>query len=179
MRRLFACAGLLVTAFMQLSVMPQTRAATAQQYAMVALTGQQTHWKMTVLRINQLDRFPGIAFGGYAIRKFYVIVARLSNSGQHAANLADDLTLVLKVMPPHFTQYTPGWTLVKQAPPFTQMEQAAAKMYGGAVPWKVTRPGATTTYTYLIGTSREDSHYGLYHFDPVARNYRLLFPTGF
>jgi hypothetical protein len=103
----------------------------------------------------------------------------MRNLGVHPADLAHDLMLVLKVMPPHFTYYTPGWTLVDQAPPLPAMEQAAAQLYGGVLPTTITHPGATTTYSYLIATNRGDSYYGLYQFDPIKGTYTLLFPTGY
>jgi hypothetical protein len=134
---------------------------------------------MTVLNIHHVDRFPGFSSVRYTTFEYFVLTIRLTNTGQRPSSLKDDLTLVLRVMPPHFAYFTPGWTLVTQKSWWGPLEKAAAQKFGGVLPGTITRPGMSTIYSYLIGAERGDSHYGLYQFDPVTRRYRLLFPTGF
>ena len=154
------------------------RAAPSPRYPTVTLDGTKTSWRMAVQRIVSIDRFPGIAYNEYSIRRFFALRIRMTNVGTKPADLADDVVLVLRVMPPHLTYYTPGWTLVSQMQSYPTMEKAAAKTYGGVLPFVVTRPSQTMTYSYLIATNRGDSHYGLYQFT-LKKGLVLLFPTPF
>ncbi len=138
----------------------------------VAVKGRKTTWQVSLLGIRSMYRIPGTSWVGYKSNfyRFFVLTLRLTNTGDRTLAPADDLVLALKVSPPsipHQAGYAAGFTILDRTDKvLVGMMRTAARTYGGAVPWTAARPGQSTTYCYVIGTNRGDSHYGLYNILP-------------
>jgi hypothetical protein len=113
---------------------------------------------------------------------FYVISLRASNEGRRPTSVFDDLGLALKILPGYQTGIsigsTSGWTTLARNSDFDRIYAAAAHDFGGVVPWQTTRPSQTTSYVYIIGARRGESHYGLYNI-LQGRESVLLLDTGY
>jgi len=151
--------------------------------AVVAVEGKKTTWQVSLLGIRSMYQIPGTTWRGYRSNfyRFFVLTLRLANTGGQAVAPADDLTLMMKVRPPylpHQMGYSAGFTLPDRTDKaLVAMVQTAARTYGGVVPWTIAKPGQSLIYSYLIGTNRGDSHYGLYNFR-VRKAPVYLFDTG-
>ncbi len=186
-RRLALAALPAVVAFAALPVPARVIAATVHRIAAatpaVAVEGKKTTWQVSLLGIRSMYQIPGTSWRGYRSNfyRFFVLTLRIANTGGQAVAPADDLTLMMKVRPPylpHQMGYSAGFTLPDRTDKaLVAMVQTAARTYGGVVPWTVARPGQSLTYSYLIGTNRGDSHYGLYNFR-VRKAPQYLFDTG-
>jgi hypothetical protein len=98
--------------------------------------------------------------------RFFVFKLALTNIWAHVADPYTDLTLTMIVKPGYVTDYPAGWTWPDREPVFDAIQRAAAKQFGGALPWSATAPSQTTIYTAVIIMLRAESHYGLYNFIP-------------
>jgi len=149
----------------------------------VAVEGKKTTWQVSLLSIRSMYQIPGTTWRGYKgnFYRFFVLTLRLANTGGQAVAPADDLTLMMKVRPPyqpHQSGYSAGFTISDRTDKgLVVLMQAAARTYGGVLPWTVAQPGQSLTYSYLIGTNRGDSHYGLYNFR-VRKAPQYLSDTG-
>ena len=156
---------------------------TAAATPAVAVEGKKTTWQVSLLSIRSMYQVPGTTWRGYRSNfyRFFVLTLRLANTGSLALAPADDLTLTLKVRPPylpHQMGYSAGFTIPDRTDKaLVAMVQTAARTYGGVAPWTVAQSGQSLTYSYLIGTNRGDSHYGLYNFR-VRKAPQYLFDTG-
>ncbi len=156
---------------------------TAAATPAVAVEGKKTTWQVSLLGIRSMYQIPGTTWRGYRSNfyRFFVLTLRIANTGSVALAPADDLTLMMKVRPPflpHQMGYSAGFTLPDRTDKgLVPLMQAAARIYGGVLPWTVVNPGQSLTYSYLIGTNRGDSHYGLYNFR-VRKAPQYLFDTG-
>ncbi len=149
----------------------------------VAVEGKKTTWQVSLLGIRSMYQIPGTTWRGYRSNfyRFFVLTLRIANTGGVALAPADDLTLMMKVQPPyqpHQSGYSAGFTISDRTDKgLVSLMQAASHIYGGVLPWTVAKPGQSLTYSYLIGTNRGDSHYGLYNFR-VRKAPQYLFDTG-
>jgi len=156
---------------------------TAAATPAVAVEGKKTTWQVGLLSIRSMYQIPGTTWRGYKSNfyRFFVLTLRLANTGSQALAPADDLTLMMKVRPPylpHQMGYSAGFTISDRTDKgLVALMQTAARTYGGVLPWTVARPGQSLIYSYLIGTNRGDSHYGLYNFR-VRKTPQYLFDTG-
>lgn len=144
-----------------------------QAHPSAAVDGISARWHVTLANLREMARIPHAAWSGYANNlHFYVVTFRFTNTGTHAAAPYADLDLVMRM------DGTPGWRpLDRRIPVFSTMTQAAARAFGGALPWTTTAPGHTTLYCYVFGVRRGESHYGLYTYSPT-KGYVFLFPMG-
>ncbi len=176
-RRVFfatACSLLLISA-----TAPRPAAATAARIA--TINGQTTQWNLSLLRIRSMNRIPHSTWTGYNTAfkyRLFVLTVRLNNTGRRAANPYNDVTLTLKVLPNYPTAYPSGFTSVPHNADTADMYQAAARQYGGLLPWQATQPGRTSVYCYVIGANRGEAHYGLYSF-ASGKGMTFLQDTGF
>lgn len=157
------------------------RGIQSAQVASIAVKGETTTWRLSLLRIGSTLRIPHVNWvRGYRANyyRFFILSVQLTNTGSHMADPFDDLVLTLKVKPPYPTKFTPGWTSLSRKGIFVAMYNEVVHDYGGAYPWQTAKPGSTIVYTYLIATNRGDSHYGLYNAPPY-KSYVFLTNTGF
>jgi hypothetical protein len=115
----------------------------------------------------------------YAAKVFHIFVltVRLQNTGSLAAAPYTDLTLNMRVIPPHPAHYPAGWTPLPRDPIGESLQRGAVRQFGGALPWVTTAPGATTTYCIVIAARPGDTGYGLYNYSH-NNGYVFLLNTG-
>jgi len=181
-------ATLLPASFAAVILLPIVATASTTRVASpaVAVKGLTTAWQLSLDHIRQLDQIPHVYWKANRTHfyQIYVLTLTLKNTGERPADPFDDLMLTLKVTQPKYAvntaSYTAGFTQPQRIDSFPAMYTEAAKLYGGTVPWSVTKPGATTVYTYIISTSRGNTHYGLYNFyyKPPTIGYVFLLNTG-
>jgi hypothetical protein len=109
--------------------------------------------------------------------RIFVLTVRLANTGSQAAAPYADLTLNMRVIPPHPAHYLAGWTPLPRDPIGESLQRGAARQFGGALPWVTTAPGATTTYCIVIAVKPGDTGYGLYNYSH-NNGYVFLLNTG-
>jgi hypothetical protein len=170
-------AALIIAAALCVSVLPH--AANATSWPTVKVNGQVTSWRLTLLDLRKMDRIPNTTWKGYGkhIFTFWVLTLRMTNLGHRDASIQGDLSLTLRVLPKYRTYLTPGWTGLDRSSTSDALTEGAAKDFGGALPWSVTRPDTTTTYCLVIGARPGESHYGIYN-ATFTTGYTLLFDTG-
>ncbi len=137
-----------------------------------ALTdGVTSRWQVSIRHIHIVNVIPGTKWTNSV---FHFVVAEISatNLGRQSADLYDDVDLVIRA--PNKVGWRP---LDRTQPSFAAMARAAVTHYGGTIPWQATKPGHTTTYTYVFGALRTQVHFGLYRFD-ASRGYIFLLDTG-
>jgi hypothetical protein len=155
----------------------------ARTWPVVSVLGQATTWKLSLLNLRKVDRIPGTQWRAYTSHEwaFWVLTLKMTNTGKKTAEIADDLGLTLKANAASLAKlgYTsPGWTAVdRKSKVLGGFIPAAAKAYGGVVPWVMTQPGKTTIYCYLIGARSQESHMGLFNSLPYKPQV-FLFDTG-
>jgi hypothetical protein len=161
--------------------MPAATSAAGQHWPTVNVKGNTTTWTLRLVSLRSMNRIPNTTWKNYAMNmwKFWVLQLSMTNTGQRAASLSDDLDITLRILPQYQTNPpSPGWAQVlPNDKGLRPLILAAAREFGGALSWQVTQPGHTTLYSYLIGSRRGESHYGLYNATP--KGFIFLFDTGY
>jgi len=156
-------------------------AGSTQRWPTVSVQGNTTNWKLQLVSMQTMYRIPHTTWANYAsnLWEFWVLKLNMTDIGPHAASLSTDLNITLAQLPKYQSSILPtGWTQVSPTDQgLRPLIQAAAQQFGGALSWQVTQPGHTTLYSYLIGSRRGGSHYGLYNATP--KGYIFLFDTGY
>lgn len=182
-RLILSC--ILVTALIAVWCAPSTQAATSKPgWSNIEVAGKLSNWRVTVNQIRKLYAIPRSQSVWYKsnLWVFYVLNLKAENYGRRATSIYNDLYLSLKIMPRYQSAASigaiSGWTTLIRNSTFTTIYQAAQRDFGGALPWQVTSPRHETSYVYVIGARRGESHYGLYNLLPDKPEVFLL-DTGY
>jgi hypothetical protein len=189
LRRILATSALagLTPGILPVAVALPAAAATSQT---LTLDGRYSSWTFHPIAFHLRYSFPGLAWHDTS-REFIVLTADMNNTGRRAGRMVGmpstarasvlqtipDVIFAFKVLPNFATRYPQGWSNVGRDTYYDKMTLEATKLYGGVVPWSLTKPGHTTRYTIVFNVARE-KHYGFYQW-VHGQGYIYLLPTAF